>query len=101
MTIENRVDIRLLDRQFQIKCSAETRRGLEQAAQYLDQRMRKISDGAPMVSVERIAVITALNIVYDLLFAEDRNQQLSEEVINRIESMHQRIDRALYTEVEA
>lgn len=98
MSVENRVDIQLLDRQFQLKCSPENRRGLEQAAQYLNQKMRKVSESAPMISIERVAMMTALNIVHDLLFAEDRDQQLSEEVIKHIENMHQRIDHALYTE---
>lgn len=59
--------IRLLDKEFVIACPEEDRKTLAETVRFLDQRMREVRDGGRVIGMERIAVITALNLAHDLL----------------------------------
>jgi len=61
------LDIKILDRELRIACPEEEREELLDAVAYLDKRMREIRDAGKIVSVERIALMAALNITHELL----------------------------------
>jgi cell division protein ZapA len=59
--------IRLLDKEFVVACPEEEREALAVASKFLDGRMREVRDSGRVIGMERIAVITALNLANDLL----------------------------------
>jgi len=63
----NAVTVSILDKQYQVACPPEERAGLHEAARYLDQQMRAIRDSGRVVGLERVAVMAALNISFELL----------------------------------
>ncbi|MDT8437486.1 MAG: cell division protein ZapA [Wenzhouxiangellaceae bacterium] len=69
------VSIRVLDRDYQVLCAPEERRGLIDAALQLDRRMRAIRESGKLSSVEKIAVMCALNLVDELNAAEERARE--------------------------
>ena len=62
-----RVSVRVLDREYQVACPAEERSDLLDSAEYLDARMREVRDTGKVVGLDRIAVISALNIANELI----------------------------------
>ncbi len=66
MTGEVTVTLSLLDKQYQIACKAEEQADLISAAQYLDKQMRSIRSNGKTVGLERIAVMAAINVSYEL-----------------------------------
>ena len=64
------VDIHILDKEYQVSCPPEERDALMQAARQLDERMRTIRSSGSVIGLERIAVMAALNLTYDLAKAE-------------------------------
>jgi len=66
------VQIRILDKEYQVQCPAEEKPGLMESAQALDSRMREIRKTGSVIGLERIAVMAALNLSYDLLKAESK-----------------------------
>ncbi|OGS95654.1 MAG: cell division protein ZapA [Gallionellales bacterium RIFCSPLOWO2_02_FULL_57_47] len=89
------LEIKILDRELRIACPEEERGELLDAVAYLDKRMREIRDAGKIVSVERIALMAALNITHELLTTKvGRGVDLS-DFKRRMDSMQAAIDQAL------
>jgi cell division protein ZapA len=89
------LEVRILDRELRIACPEEERGELLDAVAYLDKRMREIRDAGKIASVERIALMAALNITHELLGMKvGRGIDLS-DFKRRMNSMQAAIDRAL------
>jgi cell division protein ZapA len=67
----NTVTVRILDKDYQVTCPPEQEAELVVSAKYLDKQMRGIRDSGKVIGLERIAVMAALNISYELLQASD------------------------------
>lgn len=61
------LDIKILDRDLRVACPEDERAELLDAVAYLDKKMREIRDSGKVASVERIAIMAALNIAHELL----------------------------------
>ena len=89
------LEIKILDRELRIACPEEQRSELLDAVAYLDKRMREIRDAGKIASVERIALMAALNITHELLTIKvGRGVDLS-DFKRRMDSMQAAIDQAL------
>lgn len=60
------VTVRILDREYTVGVSEDERAGLASAARMLDARMRELRGGNKMVTPDRLAVLTALNLAHEL-----------------------------------
>lgn len=89
------VDVHILDKEYRVMCPPEERDALIASARQLDARMREIRDHGRVIGTERIAVMTALNIVHELMQRETQQHELDLDVGNRLRRMTQRIDEAL------
>lgn len=78
------VTVRILDREFRVMCSEDERRTLVESALALDEQMRAIRDSGKVTSIEKIAVMCALNLAAE-------NKQLKDERVNHAENIDQRI----------
>jgi cell division protein ZapA len=89
------LEVKILDRELRIACPEEERGELLDAVAYLDKRMREIRDAGKIASVERIALMAALNITHELLGMKvGRGIDLS-DFKRRMNSMQAAIDQAL------
>ena len=61
------LDVTILDREFRVACPEEERAELLEAVSYLDKKMREVRDTGKVATVERIAIMAALNIAHELL----------------------------------
>jgi len=89
------ISVSILDREYKFTCSDDERDALKAAALYLDEKMREVKSTGNLVALERIAVMTALNIsdaFLKLLSLEKRRQ---EEVDQRIRRLADELDNAL------
>ncbi len=71
----NMVAINIMDKEYQVSCPPEEQQALINSARVLDRRMREIRKTGSVIGLERIAVMAALNLSYDLLNAESRVQE--------------------------
>lgn len=69
MAPPNTVNVTILDKSYQVACPSEQKADLVTSANYLDSQMRSIRDTGKVIGLERIAVMAALNISYELLQA--------------------------------
>jgi cell division protein ZapA len=91
----NTVTVRILDKDYQVTCPEEQEAQLVTSAKYLDKQMRSIRDSGKVIGLERIAVMAALNIGYELLQATDGADAAppSEDSVKRI---NRKLDAALH-----
>lgn len=61
------LEVKILDRDLRVACPEDERAELLDAVAYLDRKMREIRDAGKVLSVERIAIMAALNIAHELL----------------------------------
>jgi len=59
------LDVSLLGRDYKVACREGEQAALKDAVAFLEARMREIRDGSKSSSVERIAVMAALNLAHD------------------------------------
>ncbi|MBU2885785.1 cell division protein ZapA [Gilvimarinus agarilyticus] len=88
------INVRILDKDYQVACPDEERHALIESAQVLDERMRMIKNSGSVIGLERIAVMAALNLSHELLVAQSSgsNQSLDPESLLR---MQQKIEAQL------
>lgn len=88
------VTVRILGREYQVMCTPEERRGLMEAALYLDSQMREIRESGKLSSVEKIAVMCALNLTDELLKLRQKDLDRSAGVDQRIVELARQLDGA-------
>ena|SRR3990167_9481148 len=91
---DDKVTINILEKTFQIKCPEEKINDLRHAAEYLNKEMRKMRHSG-VVGMERLAIISALNICHSLLAAEHQRDQYVHNTTSRIRELEARIDKSL------
>lgn len=89
------VNITILGKEFQVASPEDEHQTLLQAANFLDKRMREIRSSGKVLGLERIAVMAALNLSYELLNTPSMDSEEASLIEQRIDSMHDKIDEAL------
>lgn len=89
------ITVAILDHEYQFACQPEERKALREAATYLDERMRAIRGAGRLMSLERIAVMTALNLSDELLKLQKNEQTRKEKVDSRIHLLVTELEDAL------
>ncbi len=69
------VVVKILGKEYQIACPAGQQAALVESASYLDQQMSHIRQNGKVIGLERIAVMAALNISYELLQADGSSKK--------------------------
>jgi cell division protein ZapA len=95
MSETNAMNVTIFDREFRVACPPEEQAELLAAVSYLDHKMREINDAGKIVSVERIAIMAALNIAHELLTMKLGGGFDLSEFKNRMQTMRATIDEAL------
>lgn len=92
------VTVRILDKDYQVACPEEQQSELVVSAKYLDKQMRSIRDTGKVIGVERIAVMAALNISYELLQASQQSDDnaAADMPPDELRQLNRKIDDALY-----
>ncbi len=85
--------IEILGKHYPIRCLESEVASLQQAAVYLNEKMHEVRDSGKVINLERIAIITALNMAYECL-------QMDKQKNHQLLKMNQRLA-LLYDKLEA
>jgi len=91
------LNVKILEKEYQVACPASERAALLDSAELLNKRMREIRDSGKVVGLDRIAVMAALNMANDMLQAQARGKALENLLGDRIRQLSSRVDSALTT----
>lgn len=86
--------LRILDKEVTIACRAGDEDDLKQAAAYIDQSMRDLRSRNTTSSIEKIAIVTAINTA-DALLKSRARQGEDPDVLLRLTAMNDRLARLL------
>lgn len=89
------VTVRIVDREYRVVCSPDQRRTLMESALFLDQQMREIRDSGKVSSMDKIAVMAALNLAEEVLRLRQSVVDRREKVDARVRDLADRLDRAM------
>jgi cell division protein ZapA len=91
------VTVKILDKDYQVACPEEQESELVVSAKYLDKQMRSIRETGKVIGLERIAVMAALNISYELLQASEHSGTGDPAPnLGAMEGLNRKLDDALY-----
>lgn len=86
--------VKLLDKEYQVACPPDQADALHRAAHSLDQKMREIRSGGSIIGLERIAVMAALNLSFELQQVEQK-LSLTEQDDELLTKLSNRVSEAL------
>ena len=92
-----RINIKILEKEYQVGCPPDERAALLDSAELLNAKMREIRDSGRVVGLERIAVMAALNIANDLIRSRERGEVLETKAKAKVRAMRERVEGALHT----
>ena len=93
----NVASINILDRNYTIRCQPEEVKDLQVSAEYLNKKMEQFRKNSNMSSTEGLAIITALNVVNELMLLKKQKNEYVDEVQVRISSLKNKIEKFLET----
>ena len=87
---QEQITISVLDQEYKIKCSPSEVDLLQKSAAFLDIKMSELKKNTPTMTKDKIAVMSALNIVSSYLKQEDELKEysdISDEINNLQKSL--------------
>lgn len=89
------VSVHILEREYQVMCTEDEREALVASAQALNIRMREIRTTGRVVGGERIAVMTALNLIHELMQQNATQSRADQALLTRIKNLDAAVARTL------
>ncbi|HTD13322.1 MAG TPA: cell division protein ZapA [Steroidobacteraceae bacterium] len=90
-----RVSVRIMEKEYVVACPYDERSALLDAAEFLNARMREIRDTGKVVGLDRIAVMSALNLAHELLKMKERESKVESGAGQRVRVLRERVESAL------
>ena len=90
-----RVSVRIMEKEYVVACPYDERSALLDAAEFLNARMREIRDTGKVVGLDRIAVMSALNLAHEFLKMKERESQVESGAGQRVRVLRERVESAL------
>ena len=69
--------IQILDKEYQVNCAPEEKEVLLESATLVNKKMEEIRKSSSIIGLERIAVMTALNLAHDVIDGKNSNTENS------------------------
>ena len=87
--------ISIMNKEFQVACPEGEEEALQRAARYLSEQMQEIRQSGKVVGMDRIAIMTALNMSHDLLSGQSKVQTSQDYAKLRIRALNDRLENAI------
>ncbi len=94
MSRNRQVTLHILDKDYVVACPESEREDLMACADYLSQKMQDVKENGKVVGTERLLVMTALNIIHELLHKNEKTDY-NEDSDLEIERLQNKISKAL------
>lgn len=89
------VDINILGKIYQVKCPEAEVESLKKAAEMLENKMQHTRDKGVMLSNDRIAVITSLNLTHQVMLLEQKTSHFTQTIHEKLHDLQNKIETAL------
>ena len=89
------VNVQLIGYEYRFACQPAERDELLEAARYLNKRMEEIREHGKHLSLEAVAVMTALNLSHELLRQQRHATEVDTIISHQIRDLLQKVDEVL------
>lgn len=86
------VSLRVLDREFLVACKPEERAGLVASAEQVDRQLRELRRSHPSASIDRLAVLMALNLTHELNALRQAQSERDARLERSLTDLNRRLD---------
>ena len=86
------VNLRVLDREFLVACKPEERAGLVASAEQVDRQLRELRRSHPSATVDRLAVLMALNLTHELNALRQAQTERDARIERSLTDLNRRLD---------
>lgn len=86
------VGFRLLKQTYEVGCPPDRRKSLDEAIKFLKAQVQKVHDADATAGIDRVAVVTALNLSHEYLRL---SKETPDHLLERIDALSARVQNAL------
>ena len=72
------ITIEVLDKQYTVSCPPEEKQALLESARILNDRLKEVRGGGKVLGTERMAVMTALNVIHEYTLLQKAHTQVDD-----------------------
>jgi cell division protein ZapA len=95
--MNDRVRVRIFGREYEMDAGGLTPLEVQSLADFVDQKMREISEASAIVDTQKIAVLAAINIALDYLQLKENSGKIqSDDITPRLAKLQEILDQALH-----
>jgi cell division protein ZapA len=100
MPVDNKIDkndiiIKIMGRDFHVKCPADRVSELHKAAKYLDEKITEMRSNDKLISLDNLITIAALNVTNEFLIQKRQNSLQIDGMGQQISNLREQIEKAL------
>ena len=85
------ITIEILDKQYTVTCPPDEKQDLLESARILNDRLKEVRGGGKVLGTERMAVMTALNVIHEYTLL----QKAQAQVDGMLERLRGKLDGAI------
>jgi len=89
------VTIQILDKEYMVSCPPDEREALLESAKLLNSRMREVREGGKVLGTERMAVMTALNVIHEFSTQKTARDGMISTTAAQLERLENKILKAI------
>lgn len=90
------VSVTVLQKEYKIACPPEEENALIQSAALVDKKMREIRGQGKSVGQDRVAIMAAINIAYELLQTQEQPHGDVEAITHELSRLREQVEGALF-----
>jgi cell division protein ZapA len=92
---KNDIIIKIMGRDFHVKCPADRVSELHKAAKYLDEKITEMRSNDKLISLDNLITIAALNVTNEFLIQKKHNLVQIDNMNQQINILREQIEKAL------
>jgi cell division protein ZapA len=92
---KNDIIIKIMGRDFHVKCPADRVSELHKAAKYLDEKIAEMRNNDKLISLDNLITIAALNVTNEFLIQKKHNLVQIDSMNQQINILREQIEKAL------
>jgi cell division protein ZapA len=85
--LNDRVRVQIFGREYEMDPGGLTPLEVQSVANFVDEKMREISENFSLVDTQKIAVLAAINIAFDYLQLKEKGQSNGQDVTIQLEKL--------------
>jgi len=89
---KSQVSVTILEREYLLACQEEEREDLCRAAELLNDKLKQFREGGTVMGGERLAIMTALHLVHEMLAYKKEKESYTCAVENSLRRIRAKLD---------